>query len=91
MENTAQTYNIYGGRKKLNYDNCTIARETEKAVLLQTCSSEGSYLNDYNISFWLPKSVFFGNLVNQGSFGNVVTLPHYFDMEVKKQKIQAIA
>ena len=81
------TYNIYGGASNLNYDHCEISRETEKAVLLTTCSSEGSHLHEYEISFWLPKSVFYANQSTEVFGGVNVTLPHYFSVSINRRKI----
>lgn len=82
-----KTYNIYGSSKKVNYQHCTVTRETEKAMLFETVDSEGSYLNEYNIMFWLPKSIvekheklYMGNNFD-------VILPFYFNLTVTKNKI----
>lgn len=86
---TAQpkTFNVYGGSKRLNYDHMTIARETEKAVLLETTSAEGSHLHMYSISIWLPKSVFLKNQEAEAYGGTNVKLPFWMDVTVNRVKI----
>jgi hypothetical protein len=81
------TYNLMGGKQKVNYTHMTIARQTEKAVLLECTDSEGSYLHDFNISVWLPKSVFEKNQQPETLGGINIILPHYFDVSVKRQKV----
>lgn len=82
-----QTYNLYGGSNKVNFAHMKIAKETDKAVLLESVDSCGSYLHDYQISIWLPKKVFNENQKPEVWGGINVTLPHYFHVTIKKQQI----
>lgn len=76
--------NVYG--KKANFDHCKIISETPKAYLFELTDSMGSYLHEYIISFWIPKSIVHKHTVND-IFGNTLNLPFWFDLGYDKKQI----
>lgn len=81
-----QTYNLMGGSNKVNYSHLTISKETDKAVLLECIDSDGSYLHEYNISVWLPKSIFDKYQSIEVYGGINIILPHFFHVSIKRTK-----
>lgn len=73
--------NVYS--KGINFDHCQVTGETPKALKFELDDSLGSYLHEYHISFWLPKSVVYKNLSND-IFGNTISLPFWFELSYNK-------
>lgn len=73
--------NIYGGSKKYNYD-CTVKQSTEKAIQFE--SSEADHLHDFNVSFWVAKSVLNKSEIAYNYGTMEIILPFWVDLRINK-------